>query len=119
MQPESKWLDEAADKGWITHRPELNQQVLRNYTQNMDASATIEPFPEFRVELNANRQFARNSTESFKDQIFTLGPDSVDFQHRAARDMGSFTVSYFTMKTLFNNDINGIFKRYTDYRPII
>ncbi len=119
MQPESKWLDEAADKGWITHRPELNQQVLRNYTQNMDASATIEPFPEFRVELNANRQFARNSTELFKDQIFTLGPDSVDFQHRAARDMGSFTVSYFTMKTLFNNDINGIFKRYTDYRPII
>lgn len=119
FQPDPKWLDEAADKGWITHRPELNQQVMRNYTQNFDASATIEPFQDFRVELNLNKQFARNSTELFKDTLFGLDPQEKYFDHRAQRDMGSFTVSYFTMKTLFNNDINGIFARYKDYRAVI
>ena len=119
LQPSRSWLDEAAANGWITHRPELNQQVMRNYTQNMDGGITIEPFQDFRVEVTANRQYVRNNTELFKDQNFKLDPDSVDFQHRAERDLGSFTVSYFSIKTLFNNDINGLFARFQSNRPII
>ncbi len=119
VQPKSSWLDEAGANGWITHRPELNQQVMRNYTQNFDAGLTIEPFADFRVEVTANKQYSRNSTELFKDQNFTLGPDSVLFQHRAQRDLGSYTISYFSLQTLFDNDINGIFGRYESFRPIV
>ncbi len=119
IQPGSEWLDEAGRKGWITHRPELNQQVMRNYSQSFDAGLTIEPFQDFRVEVTANRQFTRNSTELFKDQNFILGPDSVNFQHRAFRDVGSYTISYFSLQTLFNNDINQIFGRYEEFRPIV
>jgi cell surface protein SprA len=119
VQPRSEWLDDAGRNGWITHRPELNQQVMRNYSQNFDAGLTIEPFQDFRVEVSANKQYSRNSTELFKDQDFLLGPDNVDYQHRAQRDMGSFTVSYFSMQTLFNNDINEIFARYESFRPVI
>lgn len=119
VQPRSSWLDEAAANGWITQRPELNQQVMRNYTQNIDAGITVEPFRDFRVEVTANRQYTRNSTELFKDTISSLDPNAVYFDHRAQRDLGSFTVSYFSLKTLFNNDINGLFARYQSYRPII
>lgn len=119
VQPDTSWLGDAGRNGWITHRPELNQQVMRNYTQNIDGGVTVEPFRDFRVELTANRQYTRNNTELFKDQTFNLDPDSVGFQHRAQRDLGSFTVSYFSMKTLFNNDVDGIFARYKEYRPII
>ncbi len=119
FQPETRWLDEAASKGWITQRPELNQQVMRNYTQNFDAGVTVEPFTDFRIELTANRQYVRNNTELFKDQNFNLSPDSVDYQHRAARDLGSFTVSYFSLNTLFNNDLDGLFARYESYRTVI
>lgn len=119
IQPSSQWLDEAGANGWITHRPELNQQVMRNYTENIDGGVTLEPFQDFRIELTANRQYVRNNTELYKDQNFNLSPDSVNFQHRAQRDLGSFTVSYFSIKTLFNNDINGLFARYQSYRPII
>ncbi len=119
IQPDTKWLDDAARQGWITERPELNQQVTRNYTQNFDAAATIEPFREFRIELNANRQYTRNNTELFKDQDFLLDPNATDFQHRAQRDLGSYTISYFTMNTLFDNDIDAIFDRYKNYRPVI
>lgn len=119
LQPSTEWLNEAATKGWITHRPELNQQVTRNYTQNFDAGLTLEPFRDFRIELTANKQYSRNSTELFKDQNFTLNPSEVNFQHRAQRDFGSYTISYFSMNTLFNNDINGLFSRYEDYRKVI
>lgn len=111
-QPDSKWLDEAGKKGWITHRPELNQQITRNYTQNMDAGLTVEPFKDFRVEITASRQYTRNSTELYKDQNFNISPDSVFFEGRAQRDLGSFTTSFFSAKTLFNNDIDGLFKRF-------
>jgi cell surface protein SprA len=119
VQPTSSWLDEAGRNGWITHRPELNQQVSRNYTQNFDAGVTIEPFQDFRVEVTATRQYTRNSTELFKDQNFIVNPDSVNFQHRAQRDVGSYTISYFSLQTLFDNDINGIFARYESFRPIV
>jgi cell surface protein SprA len=119
FQPKSEWLDEAAQNGWITYRPELNQQVTRNYTQNMDGTISVEPFTDFRLDLTANRQYMRNSTELFKDQNFLLNPDSTNFQHRAQRDFGSFAISYMSMNTLFNNDINGLFNRYESYRPIV
>lgn len=119
VQPDTKWLFDAAAKGWITQRPELNQQVTRSYSQNFDAGVTIEPFTDFRIELTANQQYTRNNTELFKDQDFLLSPDATDYQSRAYRDLGSFSVSYFSMKTLFDKDINGLFARYEDYRLII
>lgn len=118
-QPTDAWLDNAGRNGWITHRPELNQQIMRNYTQNFDAGVTVEPFQDFRIEVTANKQYTKNNTELYKDQIFTLGPDSVSYEHRAQRDLGSYTISYFSMQTLFNSDINGLFRRYEQYRPVI
>lgn len=119
IQPDNRWLDEAAANGYITHRPELNQQVTRNYTQNLDAGVTIEPFQDFRVELTANKQYTRNNTELFKDQNFQLGPDSVRFEHRAQRDLGSYTVSYFALNTLFGTDLNQLFDRFATNRSVI
>ena len=119
VQPDNQWLDQAAANGYITHRPELNQQVVRNYTQNFDAGLSLEPFQDFRVDLTANKQYSRNSTELFKDQNFALGPDSISFEHRAQRDMGSYTVSYFALNTLFDSDIDGLFNRFDAYRSTI
>ncbi len=119
QEADRAYLDRLGAAGSITHRPELNQQVMRNYTQNLDLGMTVEPFQDFRVELNANKQYTRNSTVLFKDQIFNINPDSVGFEHRAARDLGSYTISFLSVKTLFNNDIAGLFTRFENTRPII
>lgn len=119
FQPDNKFLDELAASGHYTHRTELNQEATRTYTQNLDAGVTIEPFADFRIELTAQRQYSRNNSQLFKDQNFINHLDSVNFEHRAERDMGSFTTSFFAMNTLFNGDINGLFQRYQSYRAII
>ncbi|MDO8368352.1 MAG: cell surface protein SprA [Saprospiraceae bacterium] len=119
QEADRAYLDQMGAAGNITHRPELNQQVMKNYTQNLDMGVTVEPFRDFRVELTANKQYSRNSTVLYKDQIFNLDPDSVGFEHRAARDLGSYTISFIAMNTMFNKDIAGLFTRYESYRPII
>ncbi len=118
-QPDSKWLDVAGANGWITHRPELNQQVTRNFSQNFDAGVTVQPFKEFNLELTANKQYTRNSTELYKDQNFSLDPNEVNFEHRAQRDFGSYTVSFFSLNTLFGEDLNLLFARFKNYRPTV
>jgi len=119
QEADRAYLDRLGAAGNITHRPELNQQVMKNYTQNLDMGLTIEPFTDFRLELTANKQYSRNSTELFKDQIFNINPDSVRFDHRAARDLGSYTISFLSMNTMFNKDIAGLFTRFASYRPLV
>ncbi len=121
QEADRAYLDKLGAMGSITHRPELNQQVMKNYTQNLDMGVTIEPFADFRLEVNATKQYTRNSTELFKDQIFNVDPnvDSIRFEHRAARDLGSYTISFLSMNTMFNKDIAGLFSRFEAYRPIV
>ncbi|MFN0215682.1 MAG: cell surface protein SprA [Saprospiraceae bacterium] len=121
QEADRAYLDHLGATGSITQRPELNQQVMKNYTQNLDLGLTVEPFTDFRIELNANKQYTRNSTELFKDQIFNIdpNPDSVRYEHRAARDLGSYTISFLSLNTMFNKDIAGLFARYESYRPLI
>ena len=119
QEADRAYLDKLGAMGSITHRPELNQQVMKNYTQNLDMGVTIEPFADFRLEVNATKQYTRNSTELFKDQNFEIDPNLVQFEHRAARDLGSYTISFLSMNTMFNNDIAGLFSRFESYRPVV
>jgi cell surface protein SprA len=117
--PTDAWAREASDREWVTQRPELNQQFTRNFNTNLDAQLTVEPINDFRVELSANRQFTRNNSELYKDQNFDLSPDSIGFESRGSRDMGNLTVSYFTLNTLFGNDLYGLFDRFADNRAVM
>ncbi len=119
FRPSDEWVRTAADREWITQRPELNQQFTRNFSQNFDAALNIEPFTDFRVELTGNRQFSRNNSQLFKDQSFPLSPDSIRFEARGDRDMGQLTVSYFSLNTLFSRDLYGLFDRFADNRSVI
>ncbi|MEL6846523.1 MAG: cell surface protein SprA, partial [Bacteroidota bacterium] len=110
------WLDEAADRGWITDNVFQNQQVVQNYTQSFDAKFTIEPFKDFRIDVDANRSFTQNHTEFFKDTTFDNNSDIV---HAVPRDVGSYSSSWFSMQTLFENDIFELFKRFENNRQVI
>jgi cell surface protein SprA len=113
-QPTTEWLDEAARQNWVTKELLLNQQVQQNYTQNIDARLTLEPIDEFRIDVDATRNYTRNHTELFK-----IAEASKGFEHLAERDLGTFTVSYFTMPTLFAPDITTVFKQFETNRTAV
>ncbi len=114
--PDDAWLDQTARRGWIVDTILLNEPVSRNQSQQIQANLTVEPFADFRIELDANKNYTKNHTQDFK--VFEPGGD---FDHRAMRDIGSYTVSYMNFKGMFGKDdtLNPIFNQFSDYRKII
>jgi cell surface protein SprA len=112
------WLYQ--NREWITQNVFLNQDVIQEYTQNYEGRLTIEPFPDFRLEIEGNRSFTENYTESFK--IFDKEDPDVDFAHRIPNFGGRLTVSYNALSTIFqgsDDEIKSLFATFQDYRPII
>ncbi len=113
------WLAQAVERGWITNNVFLNQEVVQNYTQNYDVRITLEPFRDFRIDLQANRTFTENHTQFFKDTLFN---DVNDFVHAIPKDVGSLDLSYLALNNLFNDsneEIKTLFDQFEANRVII
>lgn len=84
----------AATNGWLTEDTLFNMAFATQHTTTLNARATYEPFRDFRVELTANRTFARNHQEYFKviDGTYTSF---------SPVESGSFSISYITFGTAF------------------
>jgi len=123
IQPDlasGQYLDEAARKGWITPDRFQNQQVLQNSQQTYQADIEIEPWKDFKIDVNFKKSFTKNHSEYFinsnPDTAYATPPI---FQHTTLRDVGSFDVTYFSMQTLFNSDVNGLFQIFQNNRSVV
>jgi cell surface protein SprA len=107
----------AVENGWLSTDTLLNQAYMTKYTTNFNAKVSIELLPGLKIELNADRTYARNHTEYFRAD--SLG----DFAVYSARDAGSFSISYITWGTAFKTDYDQVtsaaFERMKDYRDDI
>ncbi|MCH2081645.1 MAG: cell surface protein SprA [Saprospiraceae bacterium] len=102
------WLYQSAQDGYITQNVFLNQEVIQDYTQNYDIKVTLEPFKDFRIDLEANRSFTENHTQYFKilDKENIAGPgEPLPFEHAIPKNVGSMTVSYNGLSTFFDSGI--------------
>jgi cell surface protein SprA len=124
LQPDDTWFDRAADRTnsfnqpWISTDFFLNQKVLLNYTQTIDGRVSLEPFAEFRIDVEMRKRYTENHSELFKDNI----NDGVNRLERLLpQDVGSMEVTYFSMNTLFKKDQYGIdlFNQFQDNRAIV
>ena len=114
-QPNDAWLDRAAQRGWITTSTSLNQQVQKTYNQSITGAVNIEPFADFRLDLDFKRDYTENHSEFFK---FKNG----EFSHAIRRDMGTFSVSYFALNTMFEDSktaLNNLYTKFESSRVII
>jgi cell surface protein SprA len=109
---------------WITGDQLLNSPVTQNNQQQIDAKITVEPFTDFRIDVEANRTKTDNHSEFFRrNQILDpSNPDSRfqnEFEHLIPRDFGSLTLSYSALNTLFNDDLTGLFKEFEQNRVLV
>ena len=114
---EADWLAQAAEQGWISGSVYLNQEVAQQYSERYDGRITVEPFRDFRIDIEARRDFTENHTQFFKD---TVG--NGNFVHVIPKDVGSLTVTYSALNTLFNDsrdEIVELFQRFEANRVII
>ncbi len=113
-QPDSKWLDDAASKGWITADTNLNLQVMQFVSRNINVKGVVEPFRDMRIDLTLDRTTSENYQELFKKQ-FTNTP----FDHLTPTSTGSYSVSYIAIKTLFKKgDESGFTEAFRELQDV-
>ncbi len=117
------YLEKNSD--WITTDVRLNQQVIQSYNQRINADLTLEPFNDFRIDLELSKDYQESNSQFFKDTLKNDG--IVNFTHGTPQVAGSTTISFSALKTLLNGRGFGIneeyfaelFDRFDRYRVII
>ena len=103
-QPDRAWLETQAAQGRLSTDTLFNAQFQQQYSQNINATATIEPFQDFRVDFTLTKSFSKNHNELFKDT--SIARTGV-FTHNNPYETGSFNISYIGFKTLFGSAAAG------------
>ncbi len=113
------YRNKAAKNGWMTTDPRLSSFYAQTYQENLTGRATLEPFTDFRVDLN----FAR--TRSINSSVLFRYDDSLD----AYRDInepiisGSYSITFNTWASTFSKELaNGnteVFEEFQKNREII
>lgn len=105
----NNWLYQGAKQGWFTNSAFLNQQVLQNRSQDLELKVDLEVYKDLDIDIDFKKSYSQNHIEEFKN---------VDgsYQQLALRNMGSFEVNYFGLRTLFNRDHDGLFTQFENNR---
>lgn len=99
----------AARNGWLTAFPDFNQQYTTNQTKQLDLSANLVPFNDFKIDLVGFRTYAENYTENYKvenGEYFSLTPNTY----------GNFSISAFTLPTAFGKSDETGSEAFEDFR---
>lgn len=118
-QPDSNWLNKAAAKGLITRDTDFNDLFVQTFDQRITIAAQLEPIRDLTIDVNLDKTFTKNYSETFKD---TTGTGN-NFAHLSPYIQGGFSVSYIAFNTLFEkydpNQISATFLKFQDYRKIL
>jgi cell surface protein SprA len=91
--------NEAIRNGWLSPDTLLNQAYATKQTTNFSARISLEPFPDFKIELTADRVYSLNHREVYRAN------SSGFFDSYAPVDQGSFSMSFVALGTAFKSDI--------------
>jgi cell surface protein SprA len=94
---------EAAKRGWLTNYQEFNQNFTQVVSKTLDMTANVDLFPDFKIDLTANRTYVDNFSEQYNvDQI------TGKYNSLSPYNFGNFNISTVLIKTAFSqSDENG------------
>lgn len=100
----------AARNGWLSNDTRITAMVMQDYREQMTARATLEPFKDFRIDLNASKQY------SIQRQVIFRYNDSLGNFTDVNEPLvnGTYTLTYNTWRTSFNPE--QAFQNFQQYR---
>ncbi len=84
----------AAQSGWLTDYPEFNQNYTRVNSKILDLNASIDLFPDFKIELIANRTLMNNYSEQYD-------VSNGVYHSRSPYEFGNYATSTILIGTAF------------------
>lgn len=86
----------AAQNGWITTDSTLNTPYMFTKSERINLRATVEPLPDLRIEVSADRTISKNITEFYN---YNFSTD--EFIANSMSETGNFSMSTLTWGTAF------------------
>lgn len=114
------FLYKAAGKGWLTTDSLINTPYTMTHSENFNLRSTVEPIKGIRVDVMANRRYARNTSEYYK-----YDPLAGSFNFSNKITSGNFSMTTITFGTMFekisadDNYQSPNFSRFVDDTKII
>ena len=102
---------EAAKRGWLTTYQDFNQSYTRVSTKTLDVTANVDLFPDFKIDLTANRTYSENFSEQYD-----VDPATGLYNPRSPYSFGNFAISTVLIKTSFNKSDEGGSSTFDDFR---
>lgn len=109
----------ASENGWLSKDPRVSNYYITDQRNNITGKATIEPLPDFRIELTVTKQTSLNQQSLFRY-------DSILDMHRDVGplvSMGTYSISYNMAATTFDKNLadgsSEIFSLFESNRKII
>lgn len=97
--------NDAIRNGWLSPDTLMNQSYYTKRTINFSSRISLEPLPELKIEITADRAYALNHQEFFRadanGEFFSFSPI----------DNGSFSMSFLAFKTAFRDDMSNNFSK--------
>ncbi len=95
---------EAAKKGWLTTYPDFNQNFTQVSNKLLNFTANMDLFPDFKIDLTADRNYSENYSEQFN----VVPGDETPYKSLSPYNTGNFSISTVLIKTSFSrSDENG------------
>jgi cell surface protein SprA len=91
----------AVANGWLTSDTVLNTAYMNKFTETFNASATIEPIKDLRIEVNATRSYSNTHQEYYK-----YSPAMGGFSSFSPMDNGTFSITTVMIATSFDKQDN-------------
>ena len=120
-QETGDYLDEARSNEWIVPNAFQSAPVLQFENENLDSRLSLEPFTDFKIDVDFIRGLSNNFSVFFKTYNKS-GNTYADLARSSPRDIGSLTMSWLQSKTLFMDDsleLNQLFDQFESNRSII
>lgn len=91
---------ELARRGWLSAYPDLNQPYRHQLTEKLSFGTNFQLIRNFKVDIKANRTYARNFSETFR-------VDNNNYVPLVPTVEGNFTTSFAMLRTAFETaDVN-------------
>jgi cell surface protein SprA len=101
---------EAAKNGYLTNFPDFNQNFTQVKNKQLNLTAQMEVFKDFKIDLNADRTLAENFSEQYD-----VSADG-QYNPRSPYDFGNYNISTILIKTAFSESNDVFSQSFQDFR---
>jgi cell surface protein SprA len=100
---------EAARNGWLTDYQEFNQNFTQVDNKLFKATANVDLFPDFKIDLSSDRSYSENYSEQYD-------VSNGQYNSRSPYTFGLFSISTVLIKTAFSTSDENTSSAFDDFR---